>query len=622
MIKKRLIRNIVVAISILNALFCISAETNQVKAESYKHFESIQANEQETSERNPIKCSVCGMEMSFLSADNSSCLWRHPESECKNSGTDHKENHSWTEGNCIERPACIHCGTEKPGTSVNSSNHLNIKAYPGTCSQTGGNIPYMHCSACDAYFDMTGNRLNGREDVLTNIIGCSWLEPEWEWNISEDMLGTFTVQLKCSNCGKEFVYNSSPVEIDPENNPKTTKPSCTAGGKFYYDGEFRYDGKSFKNEYVLQIGATGHSFSIEPDVKMEVMTDNYGVQYHFMKCTNVGCPDNGKVGLGRCSATGENIAKCGSRSRCDICRNPFGDTVQHNWSSGKCSACGISHSTHEWKDGVCSICQLQHNSHKWDNGVCTVCKYEHQNHKWVEGFCKECGAEEEKHTWENGVCSDCGTVHIMHEWENGACSVCGLEHNHSWRNGVCSGCNYQHENHEWNEGTCNICSLKHENHEWSGGICDICGLICIHEIEHDSCIICGETEYKIYVGSTYTYTLHSDNQIFIKTNGKANRFRALLIDGVKIGIDSLIVRDGEVTIRGTALDGLSVGTHTVVLRYEGGEVSMDIEILQEEPKGATTVSGAAIIAMVMCFVVLTGAACIIVAVKKGIIFNR
>ena len=532
------------------------------------------------------RCSICLADMTYRSADASVCYWQHPENECTNSNTTQAESHNWENGNCVIKPYCKNCNTEKPNSST-SNNHAHIDTYEGTCSANGGMIPHKHCPACNTYFSIDGTPLPNKNAVVRNTKGCTWVNEKWTWTIDDKNAAAYTLHLECSNCGRVVDYTGK-SKLAPQNTKQTIAPTCTKAGVNYYYTEVVYDSQTFVGEHTAPVAATGHSFEQSANKKWTTAIDALNKQYHFMKCTNVGCPDGGIVMAENCYATGDNTAKCGSQSVCDVCKTVFGDTLQHEYELGICKLCEEAHKEHEWledKGDTCKVCGYIHDPHDWLYGDCRGCAYVHEEHEWENGQCKVCQFIADEHEWEEGICKECGAEHTNHKWAEGVCSVCALPHEHqSWRNGKCNTCQAEHTPHDWNDGKCTVCKLMCEVHIWKDSVCDNCGKVCTHFMFDGNCTTCGFVEYTFYIGSNYEYTLESNGNILLKVNGPVSKFEAVLIDNFPVDMQYLSVQKGTIAVHKEFLDRLTVGTHGITVKYENGEISNEIQILEAVKK--------------------------------------
>ena len=413
---------------------------------------------------------------------------------------------------------------------------------------------------------MDGTPLANKNAVVRSEKGHTWINEKWTWTINSDKTASYVLHIECSNCGKVVDHtNKSPVPIAQTD--KTIKANCTTEGANYYTTEIVYEGATFVGEHTEKIVPTGHSFELEVEPKWKIEIDELKKQYHYHKCTNKDCPDEGKVDAAMCVATGENVAVCGKASTCDICKSTFGDILQHEWEKGECKLCKEKCDPHQWSNGVCELCTYAHDPHEWENGICKVCLF----------FSDE-------HEWENGVCKECKAQHEDHKWKNGQCEVCLFVHDHKiWVDGKCKDCMYAHEDHEWNNGQCTICRWVHDPHEWENGEC-VCGFKCVpHNLVEATCTICGLTDYKIFMSSKLVFEQESRESIVLETNGANARFEKVLIDGQAVNKQYLALSDGRIVIMPNYLNTLSVGEHNVVVQYNNGEISTTIVIQEASP---------------------------------------
>ena len=95
------------------------------------------------------------------------------------------------------------------------------------------------------------------------------------------------------------------------------------------------------------------------------------------------------------------------------------------------------------------------------------------------------------HTSHNtsGVCTNCGLT-VAHTYSNGVCTVCKAECDHTWRSGVCYTCGYvcAHSSHG-TDGGCTVCGIAME-HTYSKGSCTVCGKACTHSWSNGTCTVC------------------------------------------------------------------------------------------------------------------------------------
>ena len=89
----------------------------------------------------------------------------------------------------------------------------------------------------------------------------------------------------------------------------------------------------------------------------------------------------------------------------------------------------------------------------------------------------------------SGICTNCGLT-VAHTYSNGACTVCKAACDHTWRSGTCYTCGYVcvHSSHG-TDGGCTVCGIAME-HTYSNGTCTVCGKACTHSWSNGTCTVC------------------------------------------------------------------------------------------------------------------------------------
>lgn len=244
-----------------------------------------------------------------------------------------------------------------------------------------------------------------------------------------------------------------------------------------------------------------------------------------------------------------------------ICSN-CGQTVTHNWESGKCTVCGYV-CKHTYKNDKCKYCgeiepdyylfgyingvdygSLENSEnigvYRFSNGKLMLVLTENSyvgvktgdNQTWymADGYPGEgatsavlydtnVGIDAEKLFVPKGrlitftltnngdgsltlsyVAAPC--AHANHDTQ-GICYTCGEVVEHNMIQGVCTICGAQCE-HSWVSGECKHCMAQCE-HIYIDGKCTVCGFDCEHSYEGGSCTYCGLECDHLYKNSVCVY---------------------------------------------------------------------------------------------------------------------
>ncbi len=258
---------------------------------------------------------------------------------------------------------------------------------------------------------------------------------------------------------------------------------------------------------------------------------------------------------GVCTVCGQSETPCEEHAWngdafCDNC----GAECAHNYNAGVCEVCGLAEPTcdHAWNgdvfcdncgaecghvehdtDGVCADCYTTV-EHSYTDGICTVCGLACPAHDTSSGACPTCGAaclhenvetnyphEPAECTEIDAVyhkvigdicmrvkCTDCGTLtyeevveanaeryytHNVSDEDPSACEcgyVFGCAHENGFTDGACNDCSAVCEHRMgYTDDICEVCGQSVpscEEHDWNrnNGVCNACGATCGHEVTH------------------------------------------------------------------------------------------------------------------------------------------
>ena len=117
----------------------------------------------------------------------------------------------------------------------------------------------------------------------------------------------------------------------------------------------------------------------------------------------------------------------------------------------------------------------------------TATLYDPSTSSWIT---YEASCSHPSHSTE-GVCSNCGLT-VAHSYTDGVCGICGAECAHTWASGTCYTCGYvcPHTSHN-QSGDCVLCGEAVEHTYATDGYCTNCGLACWHSWNNGTCGICG-----------------------------------------------------------------------------------------------------------------------------------
>ena len=112
---------------------------------------------------------------------------------------------------------------------------------------------------------------------------------------------------------------------------------------------------------------------------------------------------------------------------------------------------------------------------------------------------------------------------------------------------------------------------------------DVQGLIDPALVEKLEALAAAAVDYRIVSGDGNEWTEDTENDLHFKANGPLSKFAELLIDGSAAGEENYAAESGStlITLKAAYLNTLSVGEHTLTVRYTDGEADCMFFVLAD-----------------------------------------
>ncbi len=223
------------------------------------------------------------------------------------------------EATCTEngyvKYGCANCDSEYTVVGDKAAHVLKNTVNAATCEEGGYTL--HECESCDYSYT----------DTYVSALGHNYQESEWTW---ADGYGSATLKFVCANNAEHTMVLVASITSE------TVYGSCSDFVKTTYVATVSYDGQTYTNTEVYQVGTPDHSFSNE--LKHNDTEHWYECVCGEKKDVTEHTFENDTVTKeATCAESGEKIATCACG---ETKTTVIPKTSTHSYVNGTCTVCG------------------------------------------------------------------------------------------------------------------------------------------------------------------------------------------------------------------------------------------------------------------------------------------